>query len=371
MPPSKDTCSLCNSAFYGRQKFLKCAGPCGLRYHLDCLKLGEVEYDIFMEGGSSSYKCVKCVSASKAVHGDNTPIKASNNSDKKIISPSRELNLPDLETRESLSVQLETVRLNSVSILDTLCLVLDHVKIIEKEMVDLKNENAALKIQMAEMAVILDRNSYLPKAVDSKVGHQQVVANSVKKSYSSVVSDTARIGTSVSAIPAVSIPLSQQQVHMPGKEVISPTVRCDEGTSTMSNTDPEGFQIVTKKKFKKREPKVGTCTNTKLEMAPERIRSKALFVSRFSSNVNKNNIEESLLNQLKLRSLSVTKLKTKFQSYSSFHISVDERDFDLINNTDVWPAGCLIAPFFGKLKPEQHFAPSANSDAADSRVNAS
>lgn len=308
------------------------------------------------------------------MHGDNTPIKASNNSDKKIISPSRELNLPDLETRESLSVQLETVRLNSVSILDTLCLVLDHVKIIEKEMVDLKNENAALKIQMAEMAVILDRNSYLPKAVDSKVGHQQVVANSVKKSYSSVVSDTARIGNSVSAIPAipaVSIPLSQQQVHMSGKEVISPTVRCDEGTSTMSNTDPEGFQIVTKKKFKKREPKVGTCTNTKLEMAPERIRSKALFVSRFSSNVNKNNIEESLLNQLKLRSLSVTKLKTKFQSYSSFHISVDERDFDLINNTDVWPAGCLIAPFFGKLKPEQHFAPSANSDAADSRVNAS
>lgn len=56
MPPSKDICITCNSAFYGKQKFLKCAGSCALRYYLDCLNLGDVEYEIFMKGGNSSYK---------------------------------------------------------------------------------------------------------------------------------------------------------------------------------------------------------------------------------------------------------------------------------------------------------------------------
>jgi hypothetical protein len=32
-------------------------------------------------------------------------------------------------------------------------------------------------------------------------------------------------------------------------------------------------------------------------------------------------------------------------------------DFLLINNTRVWPNDCLIAPFFGRLKPEQIYSP--------------
>ncbi|KAJ4447802.1 hypothetical protein ANN_09810 [Periplaneta americana] len=211
------------------QKFLKCVGPCGLRFHLDCLNMSEVEYDFFMKGGISSFKCDECTSAAKAVHGDNTPVKPTKKTDKKIISPTRELELPNLQNDSTVALS--------------------------------------------------------------------------------------------------------------------------------NNVDSDGFQTVTRKKFKKRDPKVGTLTNSNLEMAPERIRTKSLFVSRFSPNVNENNIKDSLFHQRKLRSLEITKLKTKYQSYSSFHISVDERDFELINNSDVWPAGCLIAPFFGKLKPEQHFAP--------------
>ncbi|KAJ4440788.1 hypothetical protein ANN_10634 [Periplaneta americana] len=80
---------------------------------------------------------------------------------------------------------------------------------------------------------------------------------------------------------------------------------------------------------------------------------------RFSPKVNGKSIEDSLKNQLSLSSLVVTKLKTKYETYSSFHISVEEKDFHLINNTGVWPVGCLIAPFYGKLKPEQHYASTA------------
>jgi hypothetical protein len=54
---------------------------------------------------------------------------------------------------------------------------------------------------------------------------------------------------------------------------------------------------------------------------------------------------------LKEQTLVCTKLKTKFNSYSSSHISVTEDVFSLINNTGVWPSGCLIAPNYDKLMP--------------------
>jgi hypothetical protein len=32
--------------------------------------------------------------------------------------------------------------------------------------------------------------------------------------------------------------------------------------------------------------------------------------------------------------------------------------FPLINNTGVWPTGCLIAPFYGKRAPDQVYSSS-------------
>jgi hypothetical protein len=85
----------------------------------------------------------------------------------------------------------------------------------------------------------------------------------------------------------------------------------------------------------------------------------SLFVSRFGPEVTAQDIKNSLEEQLKLTSLSCTRLKTKFNSYASFHISVNEDDFPLINNTSVWPSGCLIAPFYGRLNADQIYRPDA------------
>nr|CAD7462630.1 unnamed protein product [Timema tahoe] len=64
-------------------------------------------------------------------------------------------------------------------------------------------------------------------------------------------------------------------------------------------------------------------------------------------------IQSYLTKELNLDYLVCSKLRTKFNSYSSFHISVKEDDFPVINNSDTWPSGCLIAPYYGKLLPEQ------------------
>jgi hypothetical protein len=80
-----------------------------------------------------------------------------------------------------------------------------------------------------------------------------------------------------------------------------------------------------------------------------RVKTKALFVSSFSPDVTSTDIENSLKEQLLLKSLVCTRLTTKFNIYASFHVSVTEEDFPLINNVGVWPDGCLVAPFYGYL----------------------
>jgi hypothetical protein len=88
-------------------------------------------------------------------------------------------------------------------------------------------------------------------------------------------------------------------------------------------------------------------------------RSRGLFNSRLSPEVSANDIEKSLKEQLSMKKLVCTRLKTKFNTYASFHVSVFEDDFPLINSISVWPKVCLIAPFYGKLTPDQVFSSSA------------
>jgi hypothetical protein len=41
---------------------------------------------------------------------------------------------------------------------------------------------------------------------------------------------------------------------------------------------------------------------------------------------------------------------------------VVDDDFHLMNNTGVWPSGCLIAPYYGRLSPDQiYFSPTLDS----------
>ena len=112
---------------------------------------------------------------------------------------------------------------------------------------------------------------------------------------------------------------------------------------------------VPKPQLRRRAPLFGAKGSFSLPTV-QKIRTKALFVTRFAPGVSSNDVEQSLKEQLELAYLACTKLKTKFNSYSSFHISVTDDDFDLINNTEVWPIGCLISPYYGKLQPSQIYS---------------
>ena len=51
--------------------------------------------------------------------------------------------------------------------------------------------------------------------------------------------------------------------------------------------------------------------------------------------------------------MKITKLKTKFDTYSSFHIEIEEEQFEEFFNADFFPEGSFISPFYGKLRSEQ------------------
>jgi hypothetical protein len=103
---------------------------------------------------------------------------------------------------------------------------------------------------------------------------------------------------------------------------------------------------------------IGVSSSLSLPVISKSEKSKALFVSRFIPEVTADDVHKLLKEQLSLRKLVCTKLRTKFNSYSSFHISVTEDEFALIKNIGVWPSGCVIAPYYSKLTPDQIFTPS-------------
>ena len=86
---------------------------------------------------------------------------------------------------------------------------------------------------------------------------------------------------------------------------------------------------------KHKTPLIGVRNSTSLPIIARRVKTKALFVSRFSPDVTSTDIENSLKEQLLLKSLVCTRLKTKFSTYVSFHVSVTEEVFPLIKET-VW-----------------------------------
>jgi hypothetical protein len=91
---------------------------------------------------------------------------------------------------------------------------------------------------------------------------------------------------------------------------------------------------------KLRTPMFVVRNTTTLPVIAKKEKCTSLFVSHFRPEVTAQDIEKSLEDQLKLSSFTCTRLKTKFSTYASFDIFVNEEDFPSINNTGM--AKCLF-----------------------------
>lgn len=86
------------------------------------------------------------------------------------------------------------------------------------------------------------------------------------------------------------------------------------------------------------------------------MRTKTLYVLRFSPDVTTSDVEKFLKELLQLNSLTCSMLETKFRSHTSVHIPISEGDFHLMKNTGVSPNGCTIIPYYGLLNSDQIYS---------------
>ncbi|GBO17722.1 hypothetical protein AVEN_26899-1, partial [Araneus ventricosus] len=129
------------------------------------------------------------------------------------------------------------------------------------------------------------------------------------------------------------------------QEILEAVVKSKDSTyaSVAQSTSalPEGQSKVISRvvKGKKTNSKVvlnGAGKNSNLEIVGKMPKRKAIFLSRLGPSTTVNDIT-NYLSSLKLQYLQCNRLKTKFQSYASFHIEVYECDLQLLLDASFWP----------------------------------
>lgn len=76
------------------------------------------------------------------------------------------------------------------------------------------------------------------------------------------------------------------------------------------------------------------------------------FVSRVDPSVTAEVMAEDLLNNVhSLQSVKCSKMKTKYESNASFHVTVPSEQSKLVESTEAWPAGSFVKMFSGRLLP--------------------
>ena len=97
----------------------------------------------------------------------------------------------------------------------------------------------------------------------------------------------------------------------------------------------------------------GKKVNTTLKTVKKSERIYAMFVTRFAPDVSCDDIVSFVKEQKGIELKKCEKLKTKHDSYASFYIAVNESEYDVINNDELWPEGIYFTRFYGKLDPSK------------------
>nr|CAD7461178.1 unnamed protein product [Timema tahoe] len=147
MPGSEDNWAKCSRPFFGRQRLIWCSGPCKTRFHFDCLKINEAEYEFFMKSGVSTFKCDTCTKKAEASFGNDTLTKSTSapvlpewlqQKPPQVDKSFEELLKAPSADREAVMIQL----LNSL---------ISMVYDLSTQVKDLSRDNAGLKSQISEL----------------------------------------------------------------------------------------------------------------------------------------------------------------------------------------------------------------------------
>lgn len=356
MAPSSYKCGICDKPFYGKHKRLPCKGPCNKVFHPTCVKVGDNEFDLFMVNGVSSFSCNPCTRIRK---DDGTPVAAS------AVRTARKnwaIENDDEGSDESQNKQMDEIPTESMCCCDKLVpKLLDLIQSLE-EKVEMLVKNVADNTVMIEKLVC--ENVSLRDRLSASSEESQ----SVKSQYSEVVKKR-RVAPGRRKVKSAGV---TEEVLIPGNsevgasDIVSDGVveeRERENELPAQSASGEWVKVGDRKKPNKRvqqsRPQKPIKKNAILgkKEAKEHLvvkqRKRALFVTRFDPEVKANEVVELVNDAVVVTDIKCTQLVTKREGYSSFHLSVNENDYEKIASPDVWPRGILVLPFYGRLKEDQ------------------
>ena len=157
---TKELFTICAKPFYGKQRTISC-GACDLRFHCACSQISDTELVFYASSGKSTYQCEACAKLYHSTRNDMTPASEHRSASddafckadgvREVVSPEVELLLPEFSSRETLSVQLETVRLNGVTSMGMIENLVSVVSRLAKEVAQLRSDNEELKKEIKIM----------------------------------------------------------------------------------------------------------------------------------------------------------------------------------------------------------------------------
>lgn len=239
----------------------------------------------------------------------------------------------------------------------TLNKLLSKVDRLEAEVASLKVENATVKLELERNhALVLKRLDFVNINV-AKVIDTLRLTRPTGPSYANVTRNGAK--KAVEEVPVV-LPTNTKKPKVAneaqaasGEPASAAPLSLDNASlgSVARTASEEGWNPVRNRR--KPEVRSGASKSTALTTVPRGPARKALFVTRLHPDTSTEDVVKFVSDVAMDDALVCTRLRSKFPSYSSFHVLVSANKFDLINDPLVWPEGCLFRQFRGTLKTDE------------------
>ncbi|KAG0422987.1 hypothetical protein HPB47_001221 [Ixodes persulcatus] len=300
-------CAECTLPISSRQTFIACSGECDFVIHTKCLNIRQ-DYDVLFRDGVSIYKCTDCT---RRPRGEESLVNAD------VLSPG---------STTPTAMGSHEHPANSAATLTELLLKVDRL---EATVTSLKLENAAMRLELK------NNNSMVMKCLDfvntnlAKALHALLTIQPTGPGYASVAKNTTK-QTSGETPPvrpsAVNKAPANNETQRPSRQSTSastaPSTHSDNvsPSSGKRNQPDDGWNEVRRRR--KAEIRGGASKSTTLRTVPRGPARKALFVTRMNPDTTTEDIEQFVADVVKDDTLVCTRLKSKFSTYSSFHVAL-------------------------------------------------
>lgn len=384
------TCAKCNLAIESEGGYAKCVG-CNKRYHFGQCSVSSTTWRAKGQPQKDEWRCKSCNQASKGSKLDDvTPeILSETPSDvlKSIHDSLRQFGLQQDEKFKNLHSDLKSHSTVLFTNLEKLINVLiTELQVVKSEVKTM----AAQQISLTEEKDVLknDLNNAKKRIADWELKMSQATKSDTltPPTYSKTLQSESRYqqNVNINDTPGeksrVSRPHTTTTVRSNGNVPVTNGVQSQSyPAARMSNSarsplvagrgaplissapggDENGWNTVNHRK-KRTDAKIGKKSLDQANgsqsnlMAAPRIQTSAMFVSRFAPSVSSQVIADMVRSSVQeLTELKVTKIKSRYMDkYTSFHVEVLSSEFEKIDDVNIWPDGCLIKQFNGKLISE-------------------